>query len=101
MSKKHRHSRKHEDKKKIARITKRRLILVIGILAAVLALFIFRVGAAWWPVWLADYRMLIIGILAFLVIFLGLLSPIIMEVTGNPRTLSGPGKSPYQGGGEP
>ncbi len=98
MSKKHRHSRVREDTKQKVRTTKRRLILVIGVLAAVLALLIFRAGAAWWPAWLVNSRVLIMGILGFLVLFLGLLSPIIIEVSRNPRTLSGPGKNPYQGG---
>jgi hypothetical protein len=70
------------------------LVLAIGILLVALAGLIFKFLGSFWPAWLIENRSLFIGILAFLTIFLGLMSPLISEVTSHPRSLSGPGKNP-------
>ncbi len=97
MSRRRRHLRKRGDNKRIARITKQGLIGFIMFLLAIILVLILRVGDFLWPAWMIEYRSLIAGILAFAVIFLLLLSPIIIEFNSKPRILSGPGKNPEQG----
>jgi cytochrome bd-type quinol oxidase subunit 2 len=80
--------------KQMAKSVRRRLILVISILLLMLLVLLFRVGGSYWPAWLIHSRKLLAVILAFVSIFLILLSPIIIEATSNPRALSGPGKNP-------
>jgi hypothetical protein len=99
MSKKRRHPKASERKEQIARVTKRRLLLVIGSLVAVLTILIFKVGGSLWPDWLMDYRRLFIAILGFVVIFLTLFSPIIIEFNSDPGQKSGPGDLPSGYGG--
>ena len=88
---------KREDRKQIARITKRNLSLVITFLAALSLMLVLRVGEVLWPMWMVDHQTQIMGIILLALFFLTLLSPIIIEVNSNPRTLSGLGKNPKQG----
>jgi hypothetical protein len=83
-----------ENKKKIALVTKGRLILVISILIAILAALFFKAGYIFWPAWMIEYQKLFMALILFLIIFLTLLSPIIIEANSDPRPLSGPGKNP-------
>jgi len=96
MSKKRRRLKERESNKQIVRVTKLRLTLIITFLSLILILLIFKVGEVLWPVWMIDYRRLIIGIILVPVIFLTLMSPVIIEANSNPRVLSGPGKDPRQ-----
>jgi len=100
MSRKRNHtpSKRAMTKIDVVRKTKRRLALVLTILAVPLALLIFKAGFSMWPEWLVHWRMVLIGILAVAVMFLGLMSPIIIEFTKDPRPLSVPGKNPEMGG---
>ena len=100
MSRKRSHtpSKNAMTKSDVVRKTKRRLALVLAILAVPLALLIFKAGISYWPEWLIPYRGVFMGILSVAVIFLGLMSPIIIEFTKDPRSLSGPGKNPEMGG---
>jgi hypothetical protein len=91
---KQRHPKEPKSKKKIAQITKERLILVISILIAILAVLFFKAGNALWPTWMIEYRKLLIALILFPVIFLTLMSPVIIEANSDPRPLSGPGKNP-------
>lgn len=94
MSKILRRFKKLDDRKQIAQTVKQRLALFIASLIAIIFILLFWVGKVLWPVWLTEYRSSIIGFILFIVIFLILLSPIIIEATSNPRALSGPGKNP-------
>jgi hypothetical protein len=91
---KHQHQKVSEGKEHRTRAARWSLVLAIGILLLVLAALIFKFLGSSWPAWLIENRSLFIGILAFLTIFLGLMSPLIAEVIRNPRALSGPGKNP-------
>jgi hypothetical protein len=99
MSKTLRRHKNRKDGKLITRTTKQRLILLISFLIAIVLILIFKVGEIFWPVWMIEHRAPILGILLFFVIALMALSPIIIEVNSNPRTLSVPGKNPKQGWG--
>jgi hypothetical protein len=88
---------KSEHIKQIAETTKQGLILSIIFLLAIILVLAFKVGEALWPVWLVESRTFIVGILSFIVIFLFLLSPIIVEFNSNPRHLSGLGRDPRFG----
>jgi hypothetical protein len=94
MSKTKKQLKEREYIKQIAESMRKRLIVVISILLAILLVLLFRVGGDYWPTWLINSRKLLATILSFVVIFLILLSPIIIEATSNPRVLSGPGKNP-------
>jgi hypothetical protein len=78
-------------------MTRRRLILVIGLLFGIVLLLAFKVGISFWPFWLVDYRTPIIASILFVALFLALLSPVIIEFNSDPRPLSGPGKDPRHG----
>ena len=82
------------EKKKIAQTTRRRLIVLISFLGAVLLILIFKVGEVYWSVWLIEHRRQAIGIVALLTTIITLSSPIIIEANSNTRTLKGPGKVP-------
>jgi len=81
-------------KERIAKATRRGLIIVLSILIALLGFLLFKIGGNHWPAWMVDLRTLFMAIIGFLVIFISLMSPIMIEVNSNPRTLSGPGKNP-------
>jgi hypothetical protein len=83
------------ERRRIARRTRRALLLVIAVCIAAVAALIARVGAAAWPEWLVNGRAALIGFLSVVAIFLIVLLPVILEVDAHPRPLSGPGKNPY------
>jgi hypothetical protein len=82
------------EKKKIAQTTRRRLIVLISFLGAVLLILIFKVGEVYWSVWLIEHRRQAIGIVALVTTIITLSSPVIIEANSNTRTLKGPGKVP-------
>lgn len=88
------HRQKNKDREQIAETTRWRLYLSITFLSAICFFLLFRVGEGFWPLWVIDYRKQIMGVVLLILVFLTLLSPLIVEVNSNPRTLSGPGKSP-------
>ncbi|NOT03455.1 MAG: hypothetical protein HOP27_02530 [Anaerolineales bacterium] len=90
-----------EDRKQIIRITKQNLVLSIIFLASICLVLGLRVGEALWPLWIVVHRTQIIGVILLAEFLLILLSPIIVEVNSNPRTLSGPGKNPNKQGWDP
>jgi len=94
MSKKQKHPKDAELRKQIARTVKRRLAALIAFLLVSLLVLLLKVGAGWWPGWIIEHRAQIEGMLSLAIILLILLSPILVEASSNPRTLSGPGKNP-------
>ena len=96
MSKMPDHLEEREGKKQIIRITKQNLVLSIMFLVSTSLVLGLRVGEVLWPLWIVNHRTQIIGVVLLAVFLLILLSPIIVEVNSNPRTLSGPGKNPRQ-----
>jgi vacuolar-type H+-ATPase subunit I/STV1 len=91
------HPKKPLSKEQIALVTKQNLILVISILMGFLFLLFFKIGGFFWPIWLSDYRKSLIGLVLFVTIYLGVLSPLMIEANSNPRPLSGPGRDPRFG----
>jgi hypothetical protein len=87
-----------KDLRKIRAIqsTKRGLIFTIVSMIVVLA-FLILTGDAFWPASLLIFRSLLIAILAVLVIFMSLMTPVIIAYINDPRPLSGPGKNPKTG----
>lgn len=81
-------------KEQIGKTTRRRLTILIGCLSVIIALLKLGVGQELWPMWLVGSQPLITGTLLFVIVFLILLSPLIIEYEKNPRHLSGPGKNP-------
>jgi hypothetical protein len=94
MSKTKRKRQESEHRKQLASLVKGGLIFVISILSVLLFVLIFKVGESYWPIWLMNSRGLLAAIISFITIFLILLSPVIIEMTSNPRVLSGPGDTP-------
>lgn len=86
-----------EEIKKIARITKFWLSILIAFLSVILFVLIFRIGEAYWMLWLVEHRKQGIGIVILLLAVVSLLSPIIIEANSNTRTLQGPGHDPRSG----
>ena len=82
MSRRRRHPEKPVGTNKIVRVTKQRLALIIGILIVVSAILFL-------------YHSPVAAIVLFIVIFLTLMSPIIIEFTKTPRTYPDPGRHPY------
>lgn len=78
-----------------AQIVTRRLVLWIAFLIIAIAVLIFRVGEALWPIWLVEYGTRVAALLMLITIGSILLSPLIIEHSKHPRPLSGPGKNPY------
>ena len=99
MSKKRKQRNVSESKRQIARITKKRLIVLIGSLLAAWTFCVFQPGVDSWSIWMIDLRRVFIAILGFTIIFLILMSPIIVVAESDPRPLSGPGKNPQTGAG--
>lgn len=91
------HLEEREGKKQIVRITKQNLVLSTMFLVSTSLVLGLRVGEMLWPLWIVNHRTQIIGVVLLAIFLLTLLSPIIVEVNSNPRTLSGPGKNPRQG----
>ena len=74
----------------------RGLLTTIPFLSILALALIFRIGESLWPVWLVEHRSPLIAILLLISIVLLILSPIIIEYSEKPRSLSsGPGKNPY------
>ena len=94
MSKRRIRIKKHGDKKQVIRTLKQKLVLLITFLITIALILIFQLGGVLWPIWILEHRIPIAGIIIFVVLFLVLMSPIIIEVEINPRPLSGPGKNP-------
>jgi len=94
MPKKRKQSKVSDNKQHIARITKKKLALLIGSLSTILAILIFKPGFDFWPMWMIYYRTGFIGIAGFLTLILILMSPIIVVTESDPRRLSGPGETP-------
>jgi hypothetical protein len=97
MSGKRRLRIKFDDRKRIARLTKKALTWLIASLIAIILGLLLQVGEAWWPAWVITNRTELAGMLLLLVMFLILLLPIMIEFNSNPRALSGPGKNPREG----
>jgi hypothetical protein len=95
MPKKRKQGSVSETKRQIARITKKRLIILITGLLAALAFFLLKPGEAYWPMWLIDNQRGFITILGIISVLFILMSPIIVVTESDPRPLLGPGKSPY------
>ena len=97
MPRKRKHFKISDKKKYIARITKKRLAILIISLLVALAFFIFKPGEAFWPEWMVYERKVFIVLLGVISFFLILMSPIIVVTESDPRPLSGPGKDPRTG----
>ncbi len=97
MPKKRKQLKISDKKQYIARITKKRLTILISSLLAILAFFIFKPGVDFWPEWMVYERRVFIAILGIISLFLILMSPIIVVTESDPRPLSGPGKNPKTG----
>ncbi len=94
--KRHLHGQR-DSKKRSARTARLTLVIGLCVLAAAALALIFKLGGSFWPAWLVENRMLLIAVFGFLVLFIGLLSPLLLEVVRAPRSLSGPGKNPEMG----
>jgi hypothetical protein len=97
MPKKRKRLKISDDKQFIARITKKRLTILIISLLAALAFFIFKPGESFWPEWMVYERRVFVVLLGVISLFLILMSPIIVVTESDPRPLSGPGKNPKTG----
>jgi hypothetical protein len=92
--------RPHNDRQRIeqsAERTKRYLIAAVVFLIAIDLALILRVGQAVWPAWMVAYRTQLIGLVLLGTLVTVIASPLIVEVSSNPRHLSGPGHNPEQG----
>jgi hypothetical protein len=86
-------------KRKIGRIIKIRMLVIIfglGILAGIVK---SGIGQGFWPLWLVQYQNAIFGALLFMLVFVILFSPIVVEFFKDPRPFSGSKPPPYGGGG--
>lgn len=86
---------KKSQKRKIVQATKRRLIGLIAFLSALALPLIFKWGETSWPLFLIEYRGVFLSFLLLAILATIAISPLIIEVNSNPRSLSGPGKNPY------
>ncbi|MBI5932922.1 MAG: hypothetical protein HY867_04380 [Chloroflexi bacterium] len=85
------------NRQKIIRTTKRRLIGLIAFLSALALPLIFKWGETSWPLFLIEYRGVLISFLLLALLATIALSPLIIEVNSNARPLSGSGRNPYHG----
>ena len=99
MSKNRKKRKVFDSKQQLARITKKRLTVLITSLLVAVAFFILKPASDSWPVWMIDIREGFIAIVGFITILLILMSPIIVVTESDPRPLSGPGKNPKTGAG--
>ena len=76
-------------KRLAARIAMRRMLLLLAILSAPTAVVRFGIAKSFWPLWLAEHQMPVAGLLLFMLVFILLLSPIIVEYERDPRPFSG------------
>jgi len=86
-----------EARKRIARNVKRNLRLSIIFLIIINLGLFFNVGQNLWPGWLINYRPLIIGIMAFALLIVLFLSPVIVQISSDPQHTSAPKKIHWQG----
>ena len=92
MSNKQKHPKDAELRQQIARTAKRRLAALIVFLVVIL--LVLLVARTSWQGWMSMHHAQIEGILALVIMLLIFLSPLIVEISSHPRTLSGPGKNP-------
>ena len=90
-----RHHKKRGAATSITQITIDGLVTLVTILLASIFILVFRVVDSLWPAGMIDHRNEIAGVLAFIVFFVILLAPIIVEFNTHPRPLDGPGRNPY------
>jgi hypothetical protein len=94
MSEKQRIHKQPSEVQKLVRVAKWRLTFTITSLIVIAFVLIFRIGEGFWLIWVIEKRTQIIGGILLALFFLLLWYPIMVEVTSNPRPLSGPGKNP-------
>jgi hypothetical protein len=94
MSKKQKTDKKTNESEKAVRVVRQGLAFLITLFIAALLVLIFEIGQGFWSIWMIEHRTQIIGVILLALFFLLLWSPIMVEVTSNPRPLSGPGKNP-------
>lgn len=95
MPKTQKRSRKLDGKSQRVRTTKQRLLFLTIFFIVVALTLTFKVGELFWPVWIIEHRTQFIGVVLFALLFLILWSPVMIEVSRNPRTLSGPGETDW------
>ena len=81
--------------KKTVQTVKRRLIFILSLLGFSAAALIFRVGEAWWPLWMVSSRLRLIGVLLFAAAIVLASFPLMIEASRRPRNYPGLGKNPY------
>lgn len=94
MTKRQRHPDRCKIKMGLTQTPALELTLWITFFGAIALALIFRVGEAWWSLWMVSHRTQLIGLVLFILLFLIALSPLFVEANTNPRPLSGPGKNP-------
>jgi len=88
----------HQIIRRLALITRRKVIFLIILLVVITLILALRVGEFWWTAWMIENRTRIIGILVLAEIILCFSAPLVIEANSNPRALKGPGKNPQMGG---
>ena len=83
------------DLSRTAQRLKQRLIVLISLLSVSVTILILRVAENWWPLWMAEYRSRIIGLLLLVLVVVVVSSPLIIQSAQQPREFPGPGKNPY------
>lgn len=81
--------------KKTVETVKRRLVFILSLLGLSAAALIFRVGEAWWPLWMVSSRTRLIAVLLFAAAIVFASFPLMIESSKRPRTYPGLGKNPY------
>lgn len=81
--------------KKTVQTVKRRLIFILSLLGLSAAALIFRVGEAWWPLWMVNSRTRLLGILLFVFVMVVASIPLMIESSRRSRNFPGIGKNPY------
>jgi len=88
-----------QNKQRSIRSTKWRLVLLIALFSALALPLIFKLGEERWPLFLIQYRGVLLSFLILAILATIALSPLILEVNSNSRPLSGSGsgRNPYHG----
>ncbi len=81
-----------EDGSKMARITGTVLKFLMAFLSSAALVLMFKLGEIFWPAWMIEYRLQIMGVVLLALILLIFSSPLMIHVTSHTRTLSGPGR---------
>src|SRR5512138_1079678 len=84
-------------RRQIAQAVRRRLVLLLSLLIAIVLVVTFKIGGSFWPAWLVTHRTQMIASLALVILVVFFSSPLIIEASSNPRPLSGPGGRPGMG----